>query len=60
MSSRAYLLVGFTAEGKARPILCWLFKLPLLLIGGDPPHRTNLVFPVSPKPSNQQFLSQFL
>lgn len=35
MSSKAYLLVGFTAEGKARPKLCWLFKLPLLLIGGE-------------------------
>lgn len=35
MSSGAYLLVGFTAEGKAMPKLCWLSGLPLLLIGRE-------------------------
>lgn len=35
MSGGAYLPVGFTAEGKARPKLCWLFRLSLLLIGRE-------------------------
>lgn len=35
MSSGAYLLVGFTAEGKAMPKLCWLSGLPLLLMGRE-------------------------
>lgn len=55
MSSGAYLLVGFTAEGKARPKLCWLFRLPLPLIGGEASSQDKPHLSVSPKSQISSF-----